>query len=66
MAEEITLESLRIASRRAGLKLSDDELSRLLPGVQRSKKQIDELRVLVAAIDEPAGIFLAARDGERK
>lgn len=41
----------------AGLKLSDDELERLLPGVSRSKKQAAELRALIAPETEPAGTF---------
>ncbi|MGH7798056.1 MAG: hypothetical protein ACREQ2_24605 [Candidatus Binatia bacterium] len=57
MAEEPMIENLRIASKRAGLDLSDDELQRLLPGVLRSKKQAAELRALIAASDEPAARF---------
>jgi hypothetical protein len=62
MDQEITLDSLRKMVERAGLKLSEDELRRLLPGVNRSKKQATELRGLLAAGSEPASTFaLAAR-----
>jgi hypothetical protein len=57
MDQEETLDSLRKMAERAGLKLSEDELQRLLPGVNRSKKQATELRELVAAGDEPASTF---------
>jgi Ca2+-binding EF-hand superfamily protein len=57
MDQEITLDSLRKMAERAGLKLSEDELQRLLPGVNRSKKQATELRELVAAGNEPASTF---------
>jgi Ca2+-binding EF-hand superfamily protein len=57
MDQEITLDNLRKMAQRAGLKLSDDELQRLLPGVNRSKKQATELSELVAAGNEPASTF---------
>ncbi|MGH7853154.1 MAG: hypothetical protein ACREP3_06910 [Candidatus Binatia bacterium] len=57
MDQEITLDSLRKMAECAGLKLSEDELQRLLPGVNRSKKQATELRELVAAGNEPASTF---------
>jgi hypothetical protein len=39
------------------LDLSDDELERLFPGVNRARKQAAELRELIAAGDEPAAHF---------
>ena len=57
MNQEITLDSLRKMAERAGLKLSDDELQRLLPGVNRSKKQATELSGLIGAGNEPASTF---------
>jgi benzoyl-CoA reductase/2-hydroxyglutaryl-CoA dehydratase subunit BcrC/BadD/HgdB len=57
MNQEILIDGLRKMAERAGLKLSEDELRRLLPGVNRSKKQAAELRELVAAADEPASTF---------
>ena len=57
MAKKLTIENLRVMADLAGLKLSDDELRRLLPGVQRSKKQSAELRELVVAGNEPAPTF---------
>jgi hypothetical protein len=58
--KQITIEDLRSLARRAGLELPDEELQRLLAGVNRSKKQVADLRQLVAVDDEPAGIFIAS------
>jgi hypothetical protein len=58
---EITLDELRAMAVRAGLALADDELERLLPGVNRAKKQTVELRALIALETEPAEIFRAVR-----
>ena len=63
MVEKVTLEDLRPVAERAGLRLGDDELQRLLPGVQRSRQQIAELRELLDRTDEPAGIFKAENTG---
>ena len=60
MARELTIENLGIMADLAGLNLSADELRRLLPGVNRSKKQAAELRDLVATGDEPAASFTVA------
>jgi hypothetical protein len=60
MATEITLEELRVIALRAGLNLADEELQKLLSGVNRSRKQATELRELVADGSEPAAIFVAA------
>ena len=65
MVEEITLENLRWMAERAGLRLSDDELPRLLPGVNRARQQAAELREMIERADEPAGAFNAA-NAERK
>jgi hypothetical protein len=59
METEITLEDVRIMAQRAGLKLADDELQSLLPGINRLKKQALELRLLIVLKTEPAGIFRA-------
>lgn len=61
MVHEITLENLRTMAERKGLELPDDELQRLLPGVNRALKQAAELRELVALADEPAGKFNPSR-----
>jgi len=45
---------------RAGLRLGDDELQRILPGVNRARQQVAELRQLIDRTDEPAGAFNAA------
>jgi hypothetical protein len=60
MESEITLDSLRMMAQRAGLELDDDELRRLLPGVNRAKRQVAELRLLVGAESEPAATFNAS------
>jgi hypothetical protein len=65
MAEEVTLEQLRVMAAQAGLSLSDEELQHLLPGVNRAFKQVRDLRGLLSDSDEPAAGFTAAA-GNRK
>ena len=65
MVEKITLEILRTIAERAGLRLSDDELQRLVPGVNRARQQVAELREIIERAGEPAGAFNAA-NAERK
>jgi hypothetical protein len=60
MVDKLTLEDLRTMAERAGLKLGDDELQLLLPGVNRSRRQVAELRELIDRSDELAGTFKAA------
>lgn len=57
MNPEITLDDVRRFAKLAGLNLSEDELQRLVPGVNRAKKQAAELRDIVAAEREPAATF---------
>ena len=64
MANEIAIEELRALAQRIGLTLPDEELQRLLPGVNRAKKQAAELRVLIESGDEPAAIFIAANKNQ--
>ncbi len=61
MATELNLEHLRELARQAGLQLADDELQRLLPGVNRARKQAAEMRDWLAKNDEPASAFDALR-----
>jgi hypothetical protein len=61
MEPEINVDDLRMMARRAGLELDDDELRRLLPGVNRAKRQVTELRALIALETGPAEIFRAVR-----
>jgi len=61
MVEGITLAQLRTMAKQAGLKLSDEELEQLVPGVNRSRKQLSELRELVTDNLEPAGTFVVAK-----
>lgn len=61
MTHNLAIDKLRSLSDLAGLELSDGELQRLVPGVKRSKKQVEELRELIKANDEPAAIFIASR-----
>jgi hypothetical protein len=65
MAEEITLAELRTMARRAGLSLSDRELEKLLPGVNRSHIQALELREFITDSIEPAATFAASRTKNR-
>jgi len=65
MAEELTLENLKALAERRGLRLAEDELQGLLPGVIRARRQAAELREIVARENEPAGAFDAMRH-ERK
>ena len=60
MVEQLILEHLRAIAECAGLELGDDELQRLVPGVNRARQQIADLRELVDRSDEPAGAFNAA------
>jgi hypothetical protein len=60
MTDEITIDQLRVLAQRAGLKLSEEELQGLLPGVNRSRRQTAELRDILLESAEPAGIFIAA------
>jgi len=64
MVEGITLAQLRTMAKQAGLKLSDEELEQLVPGVNRSRKQLSELRELVTDNLEPAGTFVVAKTGK--
>jgi hypothetical protein len=61
MVDKLTLEDLRALAARADLRLDNDELVRLLPGVNRSRQQVDELRQLIDHKDEPAGTFKATK-----
>jgi hypothetical protein len=61
MADELTLADLRALMQRRGVALTDEELSRLLPGVLRARQQAAELRTLLAVEDEPAARFDPAR-----
>jgi len=54
MPDEITLDEVRAIAQRAGLNLAEDELQRLLPGIQRARKQAGELRALITDNFEPA------------
>ena len=64
MTDEITLDELRGRAVLAGLTLSDEELLKLLPGVNRAREQVAELRQLVTESTEPAGTFSALK-GDR-
>lgn len=57
MADQVSLNQLRELALRAGLKLSDAELQTLLPGVNRTRQQADDLRLLLNSQTEPAGHF---------
>jgi hypothetical protein len=61
MAKELTLAQLQMMAERSGLKLSDEEVEKLLPGVNRSHHQILDLRELITDKIEPATAFAASR-----
>lgn len=65
MVEKLTLVELRAMAERVGLNLGDDELARLVPGVNRARQQIAELRQLIERSAEPAGAFNAPRPAQR-
>lgn len=65
MAEELTLENLKTMAERRGLRLAEDELQRLLPGVIRAREQAAELREIVVREDKPAGAFDATSHGRK-
>ena len=65
MVSEITIESLRSRAHAAGLNLGDDELQRLLPGVNRARKQAGELRDIIEGSIEPAVTFTPAKRTEK-
>ncbi len=65
MAKKITLVELQTMASRSGLRLSDEELEKLLPGVNRSHDQILELRELITDRIEPAAAFVASRTEKR-
>lgn len=59
MADEVSLNQLRDMAQRFGLELSEEELQKLLPGVNRTRRQAEELRQLLSPQLEPAGHFSA-------
>jgi len=61
MAAEMTPEALSKMAARAGLKLAEDELQELLPGVNRALRQVAELRQLIEDGTEPASAFSALK-----
>ena len=61
MATEFTLDEIRARVLRAGLKLAEEELRKLLPGVNRSHKQAAELREFMTDTLEPAETFSASQ-----
>ena len=65
MAKEITLAQLQTMVERSGLNLTDEEVEKLLPGVNRSHNQILELRELITDNIEPATAFAASRTKKR-
>jgi hypothetical protein len=54
---EIKLDELRAKSMRASLKLTDEEIEKLLPKANRSHRQALELRDLLSDEIEPAARF---------
>jgi Asp-tRNA(Asn)/Glu-tRNA(Gln) amidotransferase C subunit len=65
MAKDITLAQLQTLAERSGLRLSEEELVKLLPGINRSHNQILDLRELITDDLEPATTFVASRTTKR-
>lgn len=65
MVKELTLAQLQMMAERSGLKLTDEEVEKLLPGVNRSHNQILELRELITDSVEPTSVFAASRTAKR-
>jgi Asp-tRNA(Asn)/Glu-tRNA(Gln) amidotransferase C subunit len=65
MAKKLTLAELQTVAKRSGLQLTDEELEKLLPGVNRSHHQTSELRELITDGIEPAAAFVASRTEKR-
>jgi len=65
MAKEMTLAQLQTLAERSGLKLTEEEVETLLPGVNRCHNQILELRELITDSVEPASAFAASRTEKR-
>jgi hypothetical protein len=61
MTNDITIDQLRALAQRLGLDLSETELEKILPGVNRTRLQAEELRQLVDSGVEPAGHFSAQK-----
>ena len=55
-----TLEEAKQVAARAGLPLTEAQLTELLSNLARSRSQAEELRQLISKTDEPAGAFEAA------
>ena len=64
MATEMSLDDLSKMASRAGLKLPEDELQELLPGVNRALRQAAELRQLIEDGTEPASAVSALKVGK--
>jgi hypothetical protein len=61
MTTKIELDELRVRAIRAGLNLSEEELKKLLPGVNRALEQVGELRAHLLDAAEPAAVFNATK-----
>ena len=65
MVREMTADELSQCALQAGLTLPEEELQRLLPGVNRSRTQVGELRDLITDNVEPASAFSAQKEQAR-
>ena len=55
-----SLEEAKVLAVRAGLSLTDAQLTEMLPSIGRARAQAADLRKLISKTDEPAGAFDAA------
>ena len=65
MKADLSLDELRSMAFRAGLNLAEEDLEKLLPGINRSRKQTADLRDLIGDNVEPAGAFSARKVATR-
>ena len=58
-----TPEEVRSAAARGGLELTDEEAGRLVKGVGRQRRLVEEVRKYAGGNVEPAGVFRAGDAG---
>ena len=60
--DEIDVESILVAARRAGLPLTEEEAANLVKGVTRMQEMAHRVRELLKESDEPAVVFSPLRE----
>ncbi len=64
MSEEDAVqgETLKALAERAGFKLSDADVEKLAPGLQRTRQMAEDIRKVITPELEPAPIFTAGEE----